>query len=123
MLCYRCQHRLEYIESTEYEWVDDKREIKKEGRRPRLECGGIGTSKYICYMFQPIKPIIMNLADSEKELKIKRSPFDPPFMSARSKFIREADVDKMKATNVKDGYILEWVLHKERKENKNEITN
>ena len=113
MLCYRCQHRLEYIESTKYEWIDGKRVIKKEGRRPRMECGNINTSNYACYMFQPIKPIVIEMVDSEKNLKIKRSPFDSPFFAARSKFIREVKTDKLRAVTTKDGYFLEWITVEE----------
>ena len=116
MLCYRCQHRLEYIESTEYGYEDGERVVRKEGHKPRMKCGETNTSNYICYMFQPLKPIVMDVADSEKELKIKRSPFDPPFISARSKFVREAKASKMEAIGVKDGYVLRWILEEKKLE-------
>ena len=44
MLCYRCQHRVNFLEN---------------GSRPRYECGEIQSSKYICYMFKPIAPVVL----------------------------------------------------------------
>ncbi len=42
MLCYRCEHRAQFLE---------------EGRRPRHECGNVESSVMGCYMFKPTKPI------------------------------------------------------------------
>ena len=116
MLCYRCQHRLEYIESTEYGRENGKRVVRKEGRKPRMECGILESSKHTCYMFKPIKPIVMDVAESEKRLNIKRSPFAPALFAARSSFIREAKASKMEAIGVKDGYVLRWILEEKKLE-------
>ena len=55
MLCYRCEHRAEFL-------------CNKGKRRPRHECGVIDTSKYSCYMYQPVKPVILK-RDIDKQFR------------------------------------------------------
>ena len=49
-LCYRCEYRAQYLET---------------GRRPRYECGLIEESKYSCYMFIPVKPLLIEKNEGE----------------------------------------------------------
>ena len=52
MLCYRCEYRAQFLET---------------GRRPRFECGEIEKSKYVCYMYRPVKPIVLKRSDAAKD--------------------------------------------------------
>ena len=51
MLCFRCEHRARHLE--------DRSNNKEHCHQPRVECGMIETSKYICYMYQPCKPLAL----------------------------------------------------------------
>ena len=50
MLCYRCEYRAKYLEG---------------GTKPRFECGDIKSSKVICYMYVPCKPISLVKANKD----------------------------------------------------------
>jgi len=50
-LCYRCEHRACFLET---------------GRRPRCECGNAGASNYSCYMYEPVKPVVLEPNENEK---------------------------------------------------------
>ena len=43
-LCNRCEHRVRWLET--------------HSRRPRCECGDL-TSKYSCYMYEPVHPLVI----------------------------------------------------------------
>jgi hypothetical protein len=47
-LCFRCEHRAKFLE---------------EGYGPRHECKDVETSKFICYCYQPVKPIVLKYPD------------------------------------------------------------
>ena len=62
MLCYRCEYRAKYLE---------KETIKKDsGNAPRYECKQ-DWAVNSCYMFCPVKPIIIEPSDYEKRLQEK----------------------------------------------------
>lgn len=47
-LCFRCEHRAKFLETSKY----------GEGDRPRFQCGTIEQSAHSCYMFHPVKPVV-----------------------------------------------------------------
>ena len=75
MLCYRCEHRVRYLE--EY---NKNKYSKKETHipRPRFECGEIELSINACYMYIPVKPIIL-----EKTYKDDPRPISLDILSSR----------------------------------------
>jgi len=44
-LCFRCEHRALWMET--------------KSRRPRCECGDEKSSRYSCYMYQPVVPLVL----------------------------------------------------------------
>lgn len=52
MLCFRCEHRAEFLSS---------------GRRPRFECGQIESSNIACYMYTPVRPVVLARLHSKEE--------------------------------------------------------
>ena len=50
-LCYRCEYRARFLEN---------------GTRPRFECGEIDSAVNGCYMFKPVKPMILKRRDGDK---------------------------------------------------------
>ena len=55
-LCFRCEYRALFLET---------------GYKPRLECGSVEDSKYICYMYKPVEPVVLEKSSSEKALEKK----------------------------------------------------
>ena len=94
MLCYRCNHRSQYLDSLK---GDNPLE-----HRPRSECGDIETSKYVCYMYEPVQPVIL-----KKQKGDKRPRFAGWMLSAREEFVGLADF-VLDLKKVKDGSILYW---------------
>ena len=92
MLCYRCQHRVQYLESLDETFPHS----------PRFECGLITESKSSCYMFEPVKPVIVKKQKGDKRL------LNPGYMGARFDYVKEAD-GKLEIKKVKGGYQLKWV--------------
>jgi len=43
-LCYRCEHRAAYLET---------------GEQPRSHCGQVDTAVISCYMYRPVKPVVL----------------------------------------------------------------
>jgi hypothetical protein len=64
MLCFRCEHRAQFLEN---------------GSQPRYECGQVKDSKSGCYMFKPCKPVLVK---SDKD--DPRPQYGPPMISSRS---------------------------------------
>jgi len=67
-LCFRCEHRAEFLET---------------GNRPRYECGDPTMNCLGCYMYLPVKPVVLEKLDPNDP----RPQFSAPFISARSKFV------------------------------------
>jgi len=88
-LCYRCEHRAQFLEN---------------GPRPRYECGEIQTSKIACYMYRPVKSVVL-ARDKDDE----RPQFGPPIIASRSYFVRIADEMELSLDRLnKDESILYW---------------
>lgn len=49
-LCFRCDYRADFLET---------------GRTPRFECGVIESAVCGCYMFLPVKPIVIKKRDGD----------------------------------------------------------
>lgn len=87
-LCYRCEYRAQYLEV---------------GHAPRCECGSIKNANYSCYMYKPVKPVI--IAKNEKD---NRPQFAGSMFSARSHLIeREPDL-KLHLKEYEDGSMIYW---------------
>ena len=50
-LCYRCEHRAQFLES---------------GRGFRCECQNPTTASYCCYGYQPMRPLLLRRAPRDK---------------------------------------------------------
>lgn len=87
-LCYRCEHRAKFLET---------------GVRPRYECGEPEKSKYACYMYRPVVP--MMLAPEEDD---KRPIVGPAFLTCRSEAVKPADMQLIVSRH-KDGFVMHWV--------------
>lgn len=69
-MCFRCQHRVDCLEGAS---------------APRCECDDFEHSKYTCYMFIPIKPVVLTKLDPSD----KRPQFGPWTVAARSRYVGE----------------------------------
>ena len=90
-LCFRCEHRARYLETNQ---------------RPRLECSLTDKSVYSCYMYRPVKPVIL-----EKNKNDRRYQLAPMMMSARSHVYRlpkDGDEIILIATKIKRKLFLFW---------------
>ena len=86
-LCYRCEHRAQFLEN---------------GSRPRYQCGEIGEAVHGCYMFKPVKPLVLKPRDNDHR------PITLNLLSGRVEGVRVADVE---LADMGDGEILPmWVL-------------
>jgi len=65
-LCFRCEHRAAFLEKN---------------IRPRFECGEIERSVHGCYMYKPVRPVILKKREGDK-----RPQFSGYLMSARSEY-------------------------------------
>jgi hypothetical protein len=91
-LCWRCEHRAIFHE---------------RGKSSRYECGK-WTSVISCYMFQPVKPIILKRVKDDK-----RPMFAGWGVSARvHRSEKDADME-LTVRKAKDGYQLYWT-HKNK---------
>lgn len=88
-LCFRCDHRAQYLE---------------DGEKPRLECGLIRTTKMACYMYQPVKPVMLSKLDDDDS----RLRFRGPMFSSRERY---AGIPNMELAATIDGELvtLYWV--------------
>lgn len=89
-LCFRCEHRALYFESGRI-------------HRPRHECGDVETSKFSCYMYQPVKPVVL-----AKMAGDRRPQFAGFMISARSKCVRIPDL-MLDLKKYRDGALIYWV--------------
>ena len=85
-ICHRCEYRVQYIE---------------QGHAPRFECGEISLSKYGCYMYRPVSPVV--LAQDKHE---KRSVMLPVFLRGRSHGIGIAVCKSIMTGNEKKGFVI-----------------
>jgi hypothetical protein len=70
------------------------------GHGPRCECGDIKSSKYSCYMYRPVCPVV--LAKNEGD---DRPQFAGAMLSARSHAVRVARCD-LRVRDYADGRCL-----------------
>ncbi|OGX12796.1 MAG: hypothetical protein A2351_07350 [Omnitrophica bacterium RIFOXYB12_FULL_50_7] len=87
-LCFRCEHRARYLE--------DK-------IQPRYECGQPALGVYSCYMFRPVRPLVLKQANK----KDPRPILSMPMISGRVCGVRIAD-GKAVAKKLKDGIAVFW---------------
>ena len=89
-LCFRCEHRAMFLE---------------KGHQPRCECGDIKSSKWSCYMYSPVRPMVLTKSDK----KDKRPQFGPYMISSRSSgVVVEQDKIQLKLHKYKNGSMIYW---------------
>lgn len=86
-LCYRCEHRARFFET---------------GRGPRYECQQPEMAVHGCYMYKPVKPLIL-----KKQKGDKRPEFAGAMLSARQEYVGLPDFE-LNLAKVKDGKVLYW---------------
>jgi len=87
-LCFRCEHRAKFLE---------------KGIRPRYECGEIEDSKFSCYMFKPVKPVVTAKLGDDDRPKYAGSLF-----SARSRFVEVAQDVGLEIEETDTGDYIYW---------------
>ena len=89
-LCFRCEHRARYHET---------------GIQPRLECGEAGKSKSACYMYAPVRPLIVKPIKGES-----RPLFGMHMLSGRMEAVSVADDSQVEAIGcrVTGGVMVTW---------------
>jgi len=75
-LCYRCEHRAEFLEN---------------GFKPRFECGMEKTATSSCYMFMPCKPVAVTSNAGEK-----RPVFGPWMIAGRVHALGLVDHERLR---------------------------
>jgi hypothetical protein len=88
-LCFRCEHRALYLQEKRH--------------RPRLECGMAECAVRSCYMYLPVKPLVLEKSD-------KRDPrpmLAAPFIASRVCGVRIASCSAV-ARKVEDGIVVSW---------------
>lgn len=93
-LCYRCEHRARFLET---------------GRGPRWECQQPERSVSGCYMYQPVRPVVLKRNKGDK-----RPQFGPWMVSARSSFVRLWDEAVLHVSKRKDGNAIYWAPKRRR---------
>lgn len=73
-MCFRCEWRAQFLEG---------------GARLRHECGDPTTSKHACYMYQPVRPVVLRRIDNDPR------PEYGGFFGCRQEAVRVADVTGM----------------------------
>ena len=92
MLCFRCEHRAKFHEA---------------GHAPRHECSLINSAVSGCYMFKPVKPIV-----------IKHRKGDDRFLSlnifsCRVERVNDVKVElELQGEQINDSVIFYWVPKK-----------
>ena len=89
-LCFRCEYRAQYFE---------------EGHAPRSECGGIESSKHVCYMYRPVCPVTTVPWDKGD----KRPRHGPAMISSREQFKEVARDFRLTLYQDGDSSTLYWV--------------
>lgn len=87
-LCYRCEHRAQFLE---------------RGWQPRLECGNVNSAVGGCYMYKPVKPIIFGKQPNDKR------PITLGFFSARVKRSLTEPKLALEIKKTAAGIIAYWV--------------
>ena len=86
-LCFRCEYRAEYLEI---------------GHAPRFECGVPTSSVSGCYMFQPVKPIVIKPREGDNR------PLSLNYFSARVERVDVSPELELKGEETKEGILVYW---------------
>lgn len=88
-ICYRCEHRAKYMESQ---------------IAPRFECQQPQSSVCSCYMYTPVKPVILAVNKGDN-----RPQFTGAAFSARSHGVCVAEEVVLKLKTYSNGNVIYWV--------------
>ena len=101
-LCFRCNHRARNLETN--------------GRhQPRVECGDQDRSKWSCYMYQPVRPLVLERNDKglkEKDLR----PLAPGYFSTRFHPVKLADMELALESIDENTVVVYWKRKEEKKD-------
>jgi hypothetical protein len=97
-ICHRCEYRAQYLET---------------GHAPRAECGWVDKSKYGCYMYKPVLPVVMERDEEEEEITkaygVERPSFGPAAFSARMHFVRLPEGEmELTGRKIDGGLLVYW---------------
>jgi len=90
-LCHRCEYRARFFEAEE---------------QPRSECGRTLGTVYSCYMYRPVKPLIL------KKNKGDWRPISPPMLSARMHAVDLPEDIECVYKKTKRGHLFYWIPKK-----------
>jgi len=88
-LCFRCEHRARHLE--------------EKSHQPRHECGMTECAVRSCYMYQPVKPLVLAKSDKSDP----RPMLTAPFFASRICAVRIAS-GRAVARKVGDGIVVSW---------------
>ena len=86
-LCFRCEYRAKYLE---------------EGGGPRFECQVPESSVVSCYMFKPVKPIIVKPKEGDNR------PLSLNYFSARVERMKDSVELELKGQQLEKGVLIYW---------------
>ena len=86
-LCFRCEYRTKYLE---------------EGNGPRFECKVPEMSVIGCYMFQPVKPIVIKPREGDNR------PLSLNYFSARVERVDVSPELELRGEETKEGILVYW---------------
>ncbi len=94
-LCFRCEHRANYLET---------------GQAPRMECGSPEMCVGGCYMYKPVRPVVVEQQNPDDPRPI----FGPPMLAGRVRFKRVSNDDDnhLKLVQPNDNeYLVFWDMN------------
>lgn len=104
MLCYRCEHRAKYLEKlSESKHSDEEMYVP----RPRYECGEIDKAVNGCYMFKPVKPIVIKPRDGDSR------PITLNMLSCRVERVDDVKIElELRSEQINNSVIFYWAPKK-----------
>lgn len=93
-LCFRCEFRAKFLET---------------GSGPRHQCKQTNGNVFICYMYQPVKPVILGDPESSKG---DPRPRGSGILSKRHQFIKVPENMKLTYKEYGNNFALYWTLFK-----------
>jgi hypothetical protein len=97
-LCFRCEHRARFVE------FNARFPNSTQAPRPRYECGEPNASKHSCYMYQPVRPVILAADTGDK-----RPQLGPAMIAARMHALGFPAEIKLAAIQYRDGVLPFWL--------------
>lgn len=96
-LCYRCEHRARHLEDPGYQ--------------PRYECGNTSKAVWCCYMYRPVRPMVL------RSIAGDRRPFmGPSAVSSRmqGRVVKPEEID-LALERKRDGNLIYWTPTRQKR--------